>query len=186
MPTMDFETNKLKLLFKEYKPRLFIGGSRWIELVINFSALVCILVLISFLGIEKALGYKSFLFLPDRFNWIIIVYSWVFYYVYKIAETHTVVEKININYESERILINYWFFFIKRLEKEISFHDFSFRTNDDSLFFGNSTSIRVFERNKYRIKLNPRNGWKKEQMDEIIKDFLIITDGKTRTVKWHL
>jgi len=35
-------------------------------------------------------------------------------------------------------------------------------------------SIRIYQNEKFKIKLNSRNGWKDKQIDEITSEFLMI------------
>jgi hypothetical protein len=100
--------------------------------------------------------------------------------LYKFASTHTVVDKLEIFNNLKLIRIEYFIFHIFKRNIAIRFEDFSFYYRGDLLFFGASTGIRIYSNNKFKVKLNARNGWKNKQIEQIIKEFLIITDGKTR------
>lgn len=171
---------------REYKPSRIIGGPRWVELIIQALLFICVLVFFSYIGIDALLGSRSFFFKAKGFDWGMILYLWILFYCYKVATNHTAIDSIVINHNKRLITFSYCLFYFIRKEKKVNFNELSFRTSDDLLFFGASTSIRVFQNDKYKIKLNPRNGWVKEQVDEILKEFLVISNGKMRSKKWQL
>lgn len=171
---------------KKYKPSRIIGGPRWLELFIHSLLFICVLVFLSYLGVDLLLWNNIFFFKAKGFDWGMVLYLWILFYCYKVATTHTVVDCIVINYNKCTINFSYWLIYLIKKEKIIAFNELSFNTNDDLLLFGGSTSIRVFQNDIYKIKLNPRNGWEKEQIDEIFKEFLVISNGKLRNKKWQL
>jgi hypothetical protein len=171
---------------KKYTPDRFIAGPRWIELFIQTLLFTCVLVFQSYLGIDLLLGNNSFFFNTNSFDWGAVLFTWILFFCYKVGTTHTVTDSIVIDYNKDFITFSYWFIYFIKKEKTIFFNELSFNTIVDLLIFGGAKSIRVYQNNKYKIKLNPRNGWKKEQMDDILKEFLVITNGKMRKKRWQL
>jgi glutamyl/glutaminyl-tRNA synthetase len=100
--------------------------------------------------------------------------------VYKFLSTHTVVDKLELCNDEKLIKIEYNLFHTIKRKIEIKHEDFSFFYRKDSLHFGGSVGIRIFNKNKFKVKLNAKNGWKKEKIEQIIQEFLNITNGKTR------
>lgn len=132
----------------------------------------------SHLAIDKLLLNNTLFDVNQVLSHISIYVS--FFLVYKLLSTHTAVDQIHINFQKNEILFDYWLFYVLRKEIRIAFTEFSFYTKEDPFLLGDANGIRVFYKNKYIIKLNARNGWKADQIDEILSVFLSITNGETR------
>jgi hypothetical protein len=170
---------------KQYHPNRFIGGPRWFELVIHGVLFNMIMVFQSYLGIDVLLGSNSFFFKADCFDWGVVIFTSLLFYFYKVATTHTVIDSILINDNLSTITFNYWLFYVIKKEEIILFSELSFYTNQDLIIFGGTKSLRIYKNNKYKIKLNQRNGWEKKHVDELINEFLVITNGKIRIGNWQ-
>jgi len=107
--------------------------------------------------------------------------------LYKNFVTFSPVNIVQIDYEKEEIFFEYWLFYLIHKKRTIKFDELSLIIRDDVLLFGLSTSIRIFQNDKYKIKLNPRFGWKETQVEEMLSIFLTITKNEVRKkVPWYI
>jgi hypothetical protein len=160
-----------------FYPDRLIPGPRYIELMIQSTLFLIVIWVISFTKIDSILFSQSFIG-ENKIN--SSLFTIILFLTYKFALTYTVVDKLVICKDEKLIRIEYFLFHIAKRSIAIKFEDFSFFFRDDLLHFGGSTGIRIFNKDKFKVKLNAKNGWKKEQIEKIIQEFLIITDGKTR------
>ena len=107
----------------------------------------------------------------------------VLYHLYKICITPTPVYKIIFDYENELLIINYHFLYVKKQQIHINFNELTYFTSINSLYFGNTLSIRIYKKNKFKIKLNAHNGWNNNQITEILAE--IEKFGKKSKPPWY-
>ena len=164
-----------------FYPNRFIPGPRYIELMVQTLLFLIVIWVISYMKIDSLLFSQSFI----RHNQInSSLFTIILFFAYKFALTHTVVDKLEIYNDEKLIRIEYYLFNIVKRSIAIKYEDFSFFFREDLLHFGGSTGIRIFCKDKFKVKLNARNGWKKEQIQQILQEFLTITDGKTRKISF--
>lgn len=169
---------------KVYLPDKFWKLPRWLETLIQSFIFVSVLVIFCLLKLDELLWDMNVF--SSNVYYVIFVQILMFYF-YKVMSTHSAVDKLIIDGDIREITITYWWFYFIKKKKIIKFEEFSFWTNDDTLLFGSSKSIRIYQNNKYKIKLNARNSWKKEQIEEITNEFLLLTNGKKRIKpKWYV
>ncbi|RLD37267.1 MAG: hypothetical protein DRI74_07185 [Bacteroidetes bacterium] len=108
----------------------------------------------------------------DIFNianskFLTVLFYLIIYFLYKVLGTHTAVDFIEFNYDENTIIFDYWLFYFYRKRLAIKFSDFSYKTGYDISIVGGSFFIKIIQNNKFKIKVNKRNGWKKKQIKEI-------------------
>ena len=103
------------------------------------------------------------------------------FYVYKLMVNHTVTNKVVIDYSERTFTVYYSFLYFIPKRRKMLFDDISFWIHYFQSFnFGNAIAVFIYENDKFRLKINARNGWKKKQVEKIIEELLVITDGKMR------
>jgi hypothetical protein len=160
-----------------FSPNRFIPGPRPVELIIQSILFLVVIWVVSSINIDIVLFGQSFIGKSPISS---SIFTLILFMLYKLASTTTAVDKLEICNNERLIKIEYFLFHVFKRNVAIKFEDFLFYYREDLLFFGASTGIRIYSKNKFKVKLNARNGWKKEQIEQIIQEFLIITDGKTR------
>lgn len=160
-----------------YYPNRFIAGSRLIELLTQTLIFLAATWAWSLLKFDLLFFGSS---LTESNPLLFSITGAISFIVYKFLSTHTVVDKLEICCKEELIKIEYYLFHTINQKIAVKYEDLSFYYRDDLLHFGGSTGIRVFDKNKFKVKLNAKNSWKKEQIEQIIQEFLNITNGKTR------
>lgn len=105
---------------------------------------------------------------------IVIIYIWAFLScaIKKMLSTYTPVDTIKLDTQNHQITITYYAFFISKRQLSISFDELTYKISNDSMLFGLATSIRFYIPNqkKYKVKLNHRNGWTRNQIKEVIAE----------------
>jgi hypothetical protein len=160
-----------------FYPNRFVPGPRYIELIIQALLFLAAIWVISYTKIDSIFFSQSFIG-KNQLN--SSLFTIILFLAYKFALTHTVVDKLEICSEEKLIKIEYYLFHTFKRKIAIKYADISFFYREDSLHFGGSVGIRIFNKNKFKVKLNSKNGWKNTQIENIIQEFMIITDGKTR------
>ncbi len=160
-----------------YYPNRFIAGSRLIELITQTLIFLAATWAWSLLKFDLMFFGSS---LAESNPLLYSITGAISFIVYKFLSTHTVVDKLELCNEEKLIKIEYYLFHTMKQKIAIKHEDFSFYYRDDLLHFGGSIGIRIFSNNKFKVKLNAKNGWKKEQIEQIIQEFLKITNGQTR------
>jgi hypothetical protein len=160
-----------------YQPTRFIVGSRIKELLAQTLIFLAAIWAWSLLKFDLMFFGSS---LTESNPLLFSITGAISFIVYKFLSTRTVVDKLELCNDEKLIRIEYFLFHTFKRNIAIKYEDFSFYYRDDLLHFGGSTGIRIFCKNKFKVKLNAKNSWKKEQIEQIIQEFLIITDGKTR------
>lgn len=101
--------------------------------------------------------------------------------LYKICNTFTAVSKLVIDYENRIIKIYCWLLWFFKINVTIKFDELSFFVREGVFILsGLAIGVHIYKNNDYIVKLVTKNGWKKNQIDEIVKDLLQITDYKMR------
>jgi len=80
---------------------------------------------------------------------------------------------MEIDYEKRTVKVVYWLFYFNKKKITIGFEELTYKNRNDMPIMG-GFSLRIYQNEKYRIKLNSRNGWKNKQIDEITSEFLMI------------
>jgi hypothetical protein len=109
----------------------------------------------------------------------------VFFWILKNMSTFTFVNSVQIDEEKKEIIVDYLLWNISKKKCIIPFEEFTFYTQKDLLFWGASKSIRIYKDGIYKIKLNARNNWKKEQIEELEDICLDITNNELRKKPWY-
>ena len=98
---------------------------------------------------------------------------------YKICNTFSAVSKLVIDYENRVVKISYWLFWFLKKNTTLKFDELSFHVREGVFILsGYAIGIHIYKNNRYCIKFVTKNGWKKHQIDEIVKDLLQITNYK--------
>lgn len=151
------------IALKEYVSKRSLTIPHWFEIIVKSLIFSMIMLFLIFIKIGNEFLLSS----------IFIIYSCIFfiaYYLYKLSVTPTAVDKIVFDFINKLIIINYCFLYFKKEIVYISFDDLSFYTKIDDRISGNTLGLRIFENKKFKIKINAHNGWKKDQIAEIIAD----------------
>lgn len=120
-------------------------------------------------------------FTGSRYSSVLIIL--LMYYSFKVLGTHTAIDLLEIDYENKEIRFVYWLFYFYKKKLTISYEELSYKNRNDILILGGSLSLRIYQNEKYKIKLNRRNGWKDKQIDEITSEFLIIKPPKRQLIE---
>jgi hypothetical protein len=174
---------KIAMELKEFSPKKAINLPRWLETMVQCILFTFLAFVFSFFRLDLLIGKNSIFFFSNRFHWEMILFHLVLYYIYKIISTFTAVDKVVIDNSKQEVRIDYWLFYIIKKKKTIKFSEFSFLVKHD--FYLTYKAIKIYQNNKYKIKLNAGNSWKKEQVEEIINAFLEITEDKERESSWY-
>jgi len=148
---------------KEYVSKRYFTIPQWFEIIVKSLLYSMLILFLVFLKIGN-----EFL-LSSVFNISFCILFLVFY-LYKLCVTPTPVDKVVFDFINKTIIINYCFLYFKKKIVCISFDDLSFYTKIDDRISGNTLGLRIFKNNKFKIKINAHNGWKKDQIAEIISD----------------
>ena len=161
-----------------FEPAFKFPFPRGLEIVLRMLFFIAILFFIDYIGLlrEPGIDYKN----KNKLILLCIMLATTFY-IYKLLVNRTVTNKVVINYLERTFTVYYSFFYFIRKKKAIHFDDLSFWIHyAQILLFGDGIAIFIYDRNKSPLKINARNGWNKKQVEEIIKELLVITDGKMR------
>ncbi|MFN3555845.1 MAG: hypothetical protein ACK4VN_07790 [Bacteroidales bacterium] len=163
---------------KVFEPAFEFPLPRGVEIVIRMLFFVTIVFFIDYIGLlkEPQINYSDKKQLIKLASMLATAF-----YAYKLMVNHTVTNKVVIDYSERTFIVYYSFFYFVPKKREILFDDISFWIHyAQSFYFGNAIAAFIYEKNKFRLKINARNGWKKKQVEEIIEELLVITDGKMR------
>ncbi|TVQ95208.1 MAG: hypothetical protein EA393_00005 [Bacteroidetes bacterium] len=161
-----------------FEPALKFPFPRGLEIVMRMLFFVAILFFIDYIGLlrEPGIDYKDI----KKLLLLGFMLATTFY-IYKLMVNRTVTNKVIINYSERTFTVHYSFFYFISKKRKIHFEDISFWIDYlQTTYFGNAIAAFIYENDKFRLKINARNGWKKKQVEEIIEELLVITDGKMR------
>jgi hypothetical protein len=164
---------------KEYRPDFLKSLPRW------FFAFIQFIIFLFALFVVDLLKLDSYLFnTPIVLDvWWILFFS-ILFWTYKLLGTFTAIDNVIIDFENGVVTIKYWKYYIFRRILEIKFSELSYKNKYNTLlYFGGSLAILIYKNTKLKIKLNRSNGWKDKQVDEIIKDLLLIKPSIRPLVK---
>jgi hypothetical protein len=158
---------------KKFEPKPLIHAPRWLETLIQCCIFGIVIIIVHYLGLDRVIkGTDLLLYTKSRYLSIFILI--LIYYVYKVLGTHTAVDLIIIDFENKKVVFEYWLFYFCKRTLTIEFKELRYKLKNDITILGGSLSIRIFQNNNFKIKLNRRNGWKDKQIDEIASEFLTI------------
>ncbi len=161
-----------------FEPAFKFPFPRGVEIFMRMLFFVAILFFIDFIGLlrEPGIDYK------DKKKLFLLGFMLATtFYVYKLMVNRTVTDKVIINYSERTVTVYYSYLYFIGKKRVIRFDDLSFWIHyAQILLFGDGIAIFIYERDKSPLKITARNGWKKKQVEEIIKELLVITDGKMR------
>jgi len=160
-----------------FEPALKFPFPRGVEIVMRMFFIVMVMFFLIYIGlIKSSLNFTN----PTQLFIRAVFLSFVFY-CYKLMVNHTVTNKVIIDYSERTFTVYYSFFYFIPKRRKMFFDDISFWIHYFQSFnFGNAIAAFIYENDKFRLKINARNGWKKKQVEEIIEELLVITDGKMR------
>lgn len=151
---------------KNYKPLPLINLPRWLETIIQGGGFLTSLYLIHLLKLDLLFKGGDIFNIANSKLLTVIFYLSIFFII-KVLGTFTAVDFIEIDYEENNIIFDYWLFYFNRKRLTIKFSDFSYKTGYDISIIGGSFYLKIYQKNKLKIKLNKRNGWKKDQIDDV-------------------
>ncbi|HBG70622.1 MAG: hypothetical protein A2W93_09635 [Bacteroidetes bacterium GWF2_43_63] len=161
----EFEDEKY-FIMKEYSPKRRFNLPLWIRVIIQAALFASFIVFLHLLKVDELMGrgvsFKS--------NWLLWILAILGYYIYKIQVNSTPVSYLKFDYEHKELLITFRFLYLIKKRIIFKFGSFTYRVRKDGLFFGASESIRLYQNNRLKVKLNPKNGWTKGQIEEIIAE----------------
>ncbi len=163
---------------KLFEPSFKFPFPRGVEILMRIFFVVAVMFIIDYVGLlrEPSMNYSDTKRL--LFVWGMLA---LWFYAYKLMVNPTVTNKVVIDYAARTFTVNYSLFYFISQKKKISFDDISFWIHHAQiLLFGNGIAVFIYETDKFRLKINARNGWKKEQVYEIIDELNKITEGKMR------
>jgi hypothetical protein len=161
-----------------FEPALKFPLPRGMEIVIRMLIFVTIIFFIDYIGLlkEPRINYSD----KNQLIKLALMLATAFY-VYKLMVNRTVTNKVVIDFFEKTFTVYYSYFYFIPIKSKIRFDDVSFCIDyRQTVYFGNAIAAFIYEKNKFRLKINARNGWKKKQVEEIIEELLVITDGKMR------
>jgi hypothetical protein len=169
---------------KVYKPKMYIPAP--LEFIIQLFVWVIVSLPIIYLMDYHIYEYHSIDFISflkfifgTRFYTILLLL--VLFCTYKICNTFSAVSMLVIDYENHSIKISYWFLWFLKKNINIKFDELSFFVREGVFILsGYAIGIHIYKSNNYCIKFVTKNGWKEYQIDEIVKNFLQITNSKMR------
>ena len=172
----DYKINNMEYI-KIFEPAFKFPFPRGVEIVMRMFFIVMLMFFIDYIGlIDSSLDFTN----PTRVLTMAVLLSLVFY-CYKLMVNRTVTNKVIINYSERTFTLYYSFLYLVGKKRVIRFDDLSFWIHyAQILLLGDGIAIFVYERDRSPLKINARNGWKKKQVEEIINELLVITDGKMR------
>lgn len=155
---------------KEYRPLLLISMPSCLLALLQYFLFLFVFFMVITLKLDRYL-FNS----PIMVNvWWLIFFS-IMFWTYKILGTYTAVDRVKFDFENKLLTIKYWKYYIYRRVIEIRFSDLSYKNRYDTLLYlGGSIALLIYNKNRLKVKLNSRNGWKNRQIDEITKDLLLI------------
>jgi len=149
---------------KKYKPEPWIPFSRPIEMIIQFPFFFLII-----LAGDWIKDVERFSLVSD------LLIALTLFLAYKFLGTFSSVDLITFDFENKKISIIYWFLNFFKKEITIDFENLTFKNKHNITIIGDY-SIYFYENENLKIKLNERNGWKGEQLDEILEDLKSIKE----------
>lgn len=168
----------MKENIRVFEPALKFSFPRGMEIVTRMLIFVAIIFFIDYIGLlkEPQINYS------DKKQLIkLALMLAIAFYVYKLMVNHTVTNKAVVDFNKKTFTVYYSYFYFIPIRRKMHFEDISFWIHyAQSFYFGNAIAAFIYEKNKFRLKINARNGWKKKQVEEIIEELLVITDGKMR------
>jgi len=158
---------------KKFNPKPKINVPRWLETIIQCCLFIIVIYLVHYLGLDKIIkNIDLFNFTRSKISSILIIL--LVYYSYKVLGTHTAVDLIEFDYENKNVIFVYWLFYFYKKTLKIKFEELSYKNRNDITILGGSLSIRIYQNEKFKIKLNSRNGWKDKQIDEVTSELFTI------------
>ena len=165
----------------KFEPERIVPMPRWFAILVQTFFVAFAALAGSFLNMNYLLGLEMFF---DDVRQNVVFYAMSFL-VYKLISSPTVLDRILINFDNKEITFDYWICHVYKKQKVIKFQDFSFKITQDIRIFGGSESIRIYQFDKQKIKLNPSDGWKRTQLKSIYSLFLSIKKARIKRYwKW--
>jgi hypothetical protein len=156
---------------KEYKPESWIPFPPYMKMIIQYPIFFLLLIIGEW--IKRTELYS----LPME-----LLLALIMLLTYKFLGTFSAVDLIIIDTEHKRISFTYWFLYCVKKKISIDFESLKYKNKHNILIAG-GYSIYFYENKNLKIKLNSSNGWKGEQLDEIIEDLLKIKEPLKRLVE---
>lgn len=161
---------------KEYYPSSLLKVPRWTETVLQCGIFVLVALVLHKTHLDSIV-FNVVIFTNDIRT---VMFIFFVFYVYKVLGTHTAVDHVKIDYQLQEITFNYWLFYFIKKTVRIRFPELSIKNRNDILLLGGSEGLYIYQNGRLKIKLNTRNGWKKEQMKQLsIELKSILQDLKT-------
>lgn len=170
---------------KWFKANPIINVPRWLETIIHFILFLLFLLVVHYTGIGKGIEISDILnFTGSGYSSILLAF--LVFFIFKLIGNNSAIDSLEIDYENKKVKVVYWLFYFYKKKLTIGFEELSYKNRNDMPIMG-GFSLRLYQNEKYKIKLNSRNGWKNKQIDEITSEFLMIKPPLkiiTRRLPW--
>lgn len=152
---------------KEFYPSRLLKYPRWIETVLQCSTFVLIIMVLHISNLDSII-FNVTLFTADSGT---VIFIFFMFYAYKILGTHTAVDYVKIDYQLQEVTFTYWLFYFLKKTVKIRFTELSIKNKNVILLLGGAEGLYVYQNERLKIKLNKRNGWKKDQIEQMSDAF---------------
>lgn len=157
---------------KKFKANPIINAPRWLETIIHCILFLLILFIAKYIGLDTDIEKMDILnFTGSRYSSVLLIF--LVFYSYKLLANSSAIDSLEIDHENKNVKVVYWQFYVLKRKLTIGFEELSYKNRNDMPIIG-GFSLRIYQNEKYRYKLNSRNGWKNIQIDEITSEFLMI------------
>lgn len=170
---------------KRFKANPIINLPRWLETIIHCILFLLFLLIAKYIGLDARFEKMDILnFTGSSYSSVLLIF--LVFYSYKLLGNSSAIDSMEIDNENKNITVVYWQFYVFKRKLTIEFEELSYKNKNDMPIMG-GFSLRLYQNEKYKIKLNSRNGWKNKQIDEITSEFLMIKPPLkiiTRRLPW--
>ena len=157
---------------KKFKANPIINVPRWLETITHCILFLLFLLIAKYIGLDARIEKMDILiFTGSNYSSVLLIFF--VFYSFKLLGNSSAIDSLEIDNENKNITVVYWPFYVFKRKLTIEFEELSYQNRNEMPIVG-GFSLRIYQNEKYKIKLNSRNGWKNKQIDEITSEFLMI------------
>lgn len=168
--------NKSKIL----KPdRLFGDIPRSIELILESIFAAIFGFILSLLDVRDIYGERKVYDIGVAIKYYVLLLT--VFLIFRLHRTMTIVNRIIVDYNNEKLVIRYSFIYICPKTIIIPFKSFCFEVSDGWSFVQEFKKVKILRNGKKVAKLiSKQNGWKEHIVEDVISTFEGIIEYKKK------
>lgn len=149
---------------RNFRPDRYFGFPTWLSLILQMIIVSAFITAILFGKEYGENQMQTISFYKLGFSFILVC---LFFYLYKVLSTFSPVDEVTFDFDKKTVRITVWYFYVVKRTVVIDYQKLSYIHVMDAVLSGASKSIRLYDNGKIKVKLNSRNGWSKNQIEEI-------------------